>query len=110
MNSEEFCNFMRNGEICCRHMRQLVGQALFAERQRRRLRLTLVSDKTGLAERTIEEVELAKEKPHWGAVEVLLDFYGKTMAMRLDDAPTLGLKYGGEPPLQTADTIAEIAE
>ncbi len=107
MNSEEFSNFIRNGEICCRHMRQLVGQALFAERQRRRLRLTLVSDKTGLAERTIEEVELAKEKPHWGAVEILLDFYGKTMALRLEDAPTLGLRYGDIP---TAETSAEAVE
>lgn len=97
MNSKEFKDFMKNGEVYCKQIRKLIGQALFLERQKRRYSLPQLSEFVGISDKTIEEVELAKEKPHWGAVEILLDFYGKTMALRLTDAPTEGLK-GILPP------------
>ncbi len=92
MNNEEFKNFMENGEVYCRQIRKLIGQALFFERQKKRYSLSRLSDFVGISDKTIEEIELAKEKPHWGAIEILLDYYGKTMALRLVDAPTEGLK------------------
>ncbi len=92
MNSKEFKDFMENGEVYCKQIRKLIGQALFLERQKKRYPLPYLRELVGISDKTIEEIELAKERPHWGAIEILLDFYGKTMALRLVDVPTEGLK------------------
>lgn len=82
---EEEKSYIMNGDLLCNDVKRQIGALLMAERMKRRLSLSELSDKTGIPPYKIELVEMARRKFHWFAVAELLRFYQKRLEVRLVD-------------------------
>lgn len=62
---------------------ELIGILLYNERRKRNKTLNQIGTIINTQPKTIDEVEIARTRPHWTAIEKLLKYYNKQIEIRL---------------------------
>jgi len=65
------------------YVQELIGKLLFEERRKRNKTIKQVSSNTKILPKTIDEIEIARCKPHWDAIAKLLKFYDKKLEIKI---------------------------
>ena len=65
------------------YVRELIGKLLFEERRKRNKTIEQISNDTKILPKTIDEIEIARRKPHWNAIAKLLQYYDKQLEITI---------------------------
>jgi len=76
-NKNHFIIQPQKGQACGLYIDKLIGRLLHEERCNHNHTLQMLSRRTGLSIKDIDEAEIAHGKPHWHTICSLLEHYHK---------------------------------